>query len=79
MHLGWQMECDSGIKGKREMGRQKMTVRDQRTLDVIDEVSRTADRLARRMGGQYVLNSRWRSALDEQQQNSQPAETRASA
>ncbi|WP_407696721.1 hypothetical protein [Sphingopyxis macrogoltabida] len=48
-------------------GRQKMTIRDQRTLDVINEVSRTADRLARRMGGHYVLNRDVRTALDERQ------------
>ncbi|MBV2149538.1 hypothetical protein KRZ98_14795 [Sphingobium sp. AS12] len=73
------MECDSGIKGKREMGRQKMTVRDQRTLDVIDEVSRTADRLARRMGGQYVLDGKWRNALDEQEKVARSTASRVSA
>lgn len=56
-----------------------MTDRDQRTLDVIDEVSRTADRLARRMGGQYVLDGKWRSALDEQRRDPLRVENRAPA
>ena len=47
-----------------------MTLRDQRNLDVINEVSRTADRLARRMGGHYVLNIEIKTALDERQKNS---------
>lgn len=41
-----------------------MTVSDQRTLDAIAGVSRTADRLARRMGGHYVMKDEWRQALD---------------
>lgn len=42
-----------------------MTDRDPRTLDVIHEISRTADRLARRMGGEYVLDGQWKAALTE--------------
>lgn len=44
-----------------------MTDQDRRTLEVIEQVSRTADRLARRMGGHYVLNNEWRDARDAQQ------------
>lgn len=44
-----------------------MTDQERRTLEVIEQVSRTADRLARRMGGHYVLNSEWRDARDAQQ------------
>lgn len=55
-----------------------MTDRDQRTLDVINEVSRTADRLARRMGGQYVLDGKWRNALDEQRRESRCLENQPS-
>lgn len=43
-----------------------MADRDVRTLNVVHEASRTADRLARRMGGEYVLHDRWRTALNEQ-------------
>lgn len=42
-----------------------MADRDTHALHVIKEVSRTADRLAQRMGGQYVLNRDLRQALDE--------------
>ncbi|AIT79124.1 hypothetical protein [Novosphingobium pentaromativorans] len=41
-----------------------MTISDPRTLEAIDEVSRTADRLARRMGGHYVLKVEWQQAID---------------
>ncbi len=53
-----------------------MNVRDQRTLDVIEQVSRTADRLARRMGGHYVLNSEWRDARNERQRTQVDVPTR---
>lgn len=42
-----------------------MDIKDPRTLAVIDEVSKTADRLARRMGAEYVLDRQWRTALEE--------------
>lgn len=42
-----------------------MADRDQRTLLVVHEVSRTASRLAQRMGCEYVLDGKWREALNE--------------
>lgn len=42
-----------------------MADRDQRTLLVVHEVSRTASRLAQRMGCEYVLDGKWREALSE--------------
>ncbi len=42
-----------------------MADRDQRTLLVVHEVSRTASRLAQRMGCEYVLDGKWRDALSE--------------
>jgi len=56
-----------------------MTDQDRRTLEVIEQVSRTADRLARRMGGHYVLNSEWRDARDEQQRARNVERTRIPA
>lgn len=56
-----------------------MTNRDQRTLEVVEQVSRTADRLARRMGGHYVLNSEWRDARSEQRTAQSLAQTRVPA
>jgi hypothetical protein len=42
-----------------------MADRDQRTLLVVHEVSRTASRLAQRMGCEYVLDGKWREAISE--------------
>lgn len=42
-----------------------MAIGDTHTLNVIYEVSRTSDRLAKRMGGQYVLKQEWRSAIKD--------------
>ena len=42
-----------------------MADKDARTLDVVHEVSRTADRLAKRMGAEYVLDRQWQTALNE--------------
>lgn len=44
-----------------------MVDRDQRTLLVVHEASRTASRLAQRMGCEYVLDGKWRDALDERE------------
>ncbi|WP_158069206.1 hypothetical protein [Sphingomonas sp. Sph1(2015)] len=47
---------------------------DQRTLLVVHEVSRTASRLAERMGCEYVLDGKWRQALDEKRGFAGPSE-----
>lgn len=42
-----------------------MTINDPKTLDAVAGVSQTADRLARRMGGHYVMKAEWRQALED--------------
>jgi hypothetical protein len=41
-----------------------MAEADQKTLEMVTDVARTARRLAQRMGGVYVLNQNWQERLN---------------
>lgn len=46
-----------------------MSENDTRALELMDDVLKTADRLARKMGGAFTLNEKWKDAAarrDEQ-------------